>query len=152
MRIFALTVTTFLFFVLQSCQKNPEKLKVIDDSSIQQDAVAKALFDQKCQVCHNLGKTEKTIIAPPFYAVRMMYMKSSMDKADFVSTMTDYVNQPDSTKSMMKPAVKRFGVMPKQAFKPEELALIIDYLYRTEMIKPDWFDTHAAMHRKGLKH
>ena len=144
----------FIFFLISfiSCESFSNKKTAENSFQIQQDSIAKQLVEQKCNVCHALGKTEQTIIAPPLFAVRRQYMKFSMDKEDFITTMTDYVNNPQADKSLMKPAVEQFNVMPKQVLKPEELTMIVNYLYHTEMPKPDWFDAHEEKHRKGIKH
>lgn len=149
---FHLTVTTLMTIVLLSCNIESKKTKQISISS-NNDSLAKALFEQKCNVCHDgMNKTEKQIIAPPFYAVRMVYMKAAMDKNDFIETMKDFTHNPDSTKSLMKPAIKRFGVMPYQKFDEKEVDLIIDYIYRTQQPKPEWFDKHQELHRRGIAH
>jgi hypothetical protein len=152
MQLLRIIVGFFILIFLNSCEKNPKKninyLKV----PLQNDSMAQTLFEQKCQVCHNLGTTEAEIIAPPFFAVRKQYLQFSMDKNDFIETMTDFVKKPDAEKSLMKPAVEQFKVMPYQPFKEEEIALIVEYIYRTEMPKPSWFDSHETLHRKGIKH
>ncbi len=138
--------------LLFSCQNNTEKKNRKTKVEIR-DSIAKNLFEQKCNVCHDAtGKKESEIIAPPFHAVRMVYMKSSMDKNDFIETMKDWTHKPDSTKSLMKPAIKLFGVMPYQKFDDKEIDLILEYVYKTEFPKPKWFDLHQEMHRRGIAH
>ena len=47
-------------------------------------------------------------------------------------------------------AVKRFGVMPKQAFPEETIKQIADYMFEFEIEQPEWFDKHYDQeHGKG---
>jgi len=152
MQLLKIIVSCCFLTLFISCEKNQKKYTKSIEVPVQKDSLARALFEQKCQVCHDLGQTEATIIAPPFFGVRKQYMQFSVDKNDFIETMYDFVKKPDAQKSLMKPAIEQFKVMPYQPLKEEEIALIVEYIYRTEMPKPSWFDSHEELHRKGIKH
>jgi hypothetical protein len=149
---FSLISFLITFSLLFSCQNNTENKNPKTKVEIR-DSIAKNLFEQKCNVCHvATGKKESKIIAPPFHAVRLMYMRSAMDKEDFIETMRSWTNDPDSTKTLMKPAIQLFGVMPYQKIDQKELDLILEYVYKTEFSEPKWFDMHLELHDRGIAH
>lgn len=136
--------------LLTSCQDKTTKKETVVDPDIVQ---GQQLFEQRCIVCHGTeGKTEADMLAPPFFAVKRQYLRFSMDEADFKASMKAYILNPDEHNALMKPAVENMGVMPQQSFQDGELDKIIKFVYQNEFDKPDWFDAHEAMHRKGQQH
>ncbi len=118
-----------------------------------QQSTPKELFDQKCMICHSTeGKTAKTMLAPPFYQVKKRYKMASMNKQDFIVTMTYWVQNPKKEDALLKGAVQELGVMPKLAYKEDEIKSIVAYIYEHDMPKPEWFDAHQAAHKHGHKH
>ena len=139
-----------------SCQSKVEKQNKNEDTIalaiIQTDSKAEVLFNQKCMICHNTeGKTDATMLAPPFYQVKKRYLNASIDKNDFIETMTNWVNNPIEDNALMRGAVEKLKVMPKLGYKDEEIREIVNYIYETDMPKPDWFDAHQKSHRMENK-
>jgi len=141
------------FILTISCQSKVEKLNKKENTLalaiIQTNSKAEALFNQKCMICHNIeGKTDATMLAPPFYQVKKRYLNASIDKNDFIESMTNWVINPSEDNSLMRGAVKKLKVMPKLGYKVEEIKEIVNYIYETDMPKPDWFDAHLKSHQK----
>jgi hypothetical protein len=63
-----------------------------------------------------------------------------LERAAFVEQVTSYVLNPAMANSKMKGAINRFGLMPKQNFKEEEVKLIAAFIYDTDIESPDWFE------------
>lgn len=124
--------------LIGACSQNNTQSALTDN----QNARAQELLEAQCYTCHRPsgGPTER--LAPPMYAVQKHYLNHYSDQGDFVAAFTAYVNHPDSAKSKMPGALKRFGLMPKMSLAQEDLALIAKYVYQTTFEKPGWFDKH----------
>lgn len=109
----------------------------------------KKLMENQCYVCHNPSTDHKGRIAPPMVAVKSHYMTDSITNQEFVTAIWDFVEKPNPYKSKMKGAVNRFGLMPYQAFKEEEIKLIADYIYKHKIDEPDWFKDHLEAESNG---
>lgn len=135
-----------------SCNSNKSKEKVSDDTKIAvivKDSIGEKLFDQKCMLCHNhVGKTDSTMLAPPFFAVKRRYLKASIDKEDFLKNVTYWVNNPIEENIIMLGTTEQFEVMPYLAYTAEDIAIIVNYIYETNIPKPVWFDAHEESHEK----
>ena len=136
--------------MIWSCQTQDKSTnKILDPEYLQ----GQVLFEQRCNLCHDaITSHPDSIIAPPFYAVKRQYTRFSMDKEDFTATMRAYIEEPNVHNALMKPAVDRFGKMPQQFFQEGELDKILNYIYLTDFEKPEWFDKHDDMHRRGQQH
>lgn len=98
----------------------------------------KALFDEKCVVCHMKSRPTKemkpSFIAPPITGV-MKNVKRAFgnDKQATLSFIREYTLAPNMQESKCKPkALKRFGMMPSQEknVTPAELDKIALFLYK----------------------
>jgi len=131
---------------LVSCNKSKE------DTTSEQIAVNKTkteppegytLFKNNCYVCHSVtSKSHDEIIAPPMIAVKRRYQKSYTSKEDFVEALVNWSKDPKEENALMRGAVQQFKVMPKQAFKEDDLKKIAAYIYDNDIEKPDWFEAH----------
>jgi len=125
------------------------KLVTIEESTTEFDSIGAQLFNQKCMICHNhVGKVDSTMLAPPFFQVKDRYLKASMDKKDFIETMTYWVKNPKEENILMQGTKDHFEVMPYLAYSDEDIAKIVNYIYENDMEKPEWFDAHQESHRK----
>jgi len=140
--------TLILFIlILDSCENtNSTITKTIDSNA---ESLGKIQFEQKCIACHGFeNKTEEEMIAPPMYAVKRRYMKASKNKEDFINLMSDWVKNPQQEKVLMRDAALEKGVMPHLNYDEKDIVQIVNYLYETEMSKPEWFDAHQQSHQK----
>ena len=111
---------------------------------------AKALFQQKCAVCHMqtkpTPKQRSQMVAPPVLGVMFHVKKRYPNRADAVAFIVDYAHNPSKKKALC-PSIKRFGVMPSQkgAVTKDELKAIASYMF--DRFPPADFKPH-----KGMKH
>lgn len=102
-------------------------------------------FEKKCMGCHDTYKKNK--LAPPLVAVNQVYLRlheQNMSKA--MERMKTFLTSPDENNTLMKPAVKLFGVMPKLDLNSTEIADFSQVMIETEFEIPDWFDAHYKSH------
>ncbi len=108
------------------------------------------LMKQKCFSCHNPNtESHDVIIAPPMIAVKMHYTKHFETKEAFVDAFVKWSQDPKEEDAVMKGAVKRFQVMPKQIFDKEDLTKIATYVYENDIDQPDWFEEHLKEDHGG---
>ncbi len=101
------------------------------------------LLKKNCYACHSItAVSHDAIIAPPLMAVKRRYKVSYNSKEAFVEGMTNWVLDPKTANALMRGAVMQFNVMPKQAFKKEDILKITAYIYENELEKPAWFEEH----------
>jgi len=141
-----------LGLVLIGCD-NPKQKKAVNKQQTAQLGEAYELFKTNCYACHNPNtESHDAIIAPPMIAVKKMYSMKYTTKEDFVVAVVAWASNPTSENALMKGAVTRFKVMPKQAFKTADLKKIAAYIYDNDIEVPSWFAAHEKqMHGKGGK-
>ncbi len=132
-----------------SKKKDAIKLSTIEIAKKETDSIGAQLFNQKCMICHNhVGKVDSTMLAPPFFQVKDRYLRASMDKEDFIETMTNWVKNPSEDNLLMRGTLDHFEVMPYLAYSDEDIAKIVNYVYNNDMERPEWFDAHQESHQK----
>ena len=107
-------------------------------------------FAEKCMVCHDTY--EKNKLAPPLVAVNQVYLRlneNNMTKA--IESIKTFLTSPDANKTLMAPAVKLFGVMPKLDLSSTEIDDFSQILIETEFKIPDWFDGHYRSHELNTR-
>ncbi|WP_339660493.1 DUF3365 domain-containing protein [uncultured Polaribacter sp.] len=115
-----------------------------------QEHLGKKLIETNCYVCHSTTATEENRIAPPMIAIKKRYLMGNTSKQAFINSLQDFIKNPTEKNAKMFGAVKRFGVMPKQAFPEETIKQIADYMFEFEIEQPEWFDKHYDQeHGKG---
>ncbi|PIB38173.1 DUF3365 domain-containing protein [Maribacter sp. 4G9] len=134
---------------LASCKNSGETAKSISEVAIekptfnQQDASkGKELLEAKCYVCHGPDANENARIAPPMVAIKARYLMDNPNKEEFANAIWKFVEKPSLEKGKMKGALKRFGVMPYQPYKEEDIRLISDYMFEFKIEEPEWFKEH----------
>lgn len=88
---------------------------------------ARNLLDNTCFTCHNKN------LAPPIEEVKTMYISDSVSKEEFVEKMVHWVFNPTEKESRMPEARKKWGLMPKQEFKEEDVRLVAGYIYDNDL-------------------
>ena len=103
----------------------------------------KQLFNTLCLRCHttNLGKGIIKV-APPVFAVVKHVRSAYPQREDFVQQIVDWVEYPDKDVSLMQGAIKKFGLMPKLPYKPEEVKKVAEFLYDEKATPPTWYKKH----------
>tara|TARA_R110002033_G_scaffold23560_2_gene55580 strand:+ start:421 stop:1449 length:1029 start_codon:yes stop_codon:yes gene_type:complete len=109
----------------------------------------KKLMETNCYICHSPTATQSNRIGPPMIAIKKHYMDSETTKEEFVSAMQTWIKNPNKEDAKMFGAVKRFGVMPKQAFPEKTIEQIADYMYDFEIEQPEWFEDHFNEEREN---
>lgn len=102
-------------------------------------------FSDKCMGCHDTY--EKNDKAPPLIAVNQVYLRLHDNNHTKASErMRIFLTKPTKEKTLMKPAVKLFGVMPDLSLTFKEIEDFTEVLIETEFEIPDWFDKHYKSH------
>ncbi len=130
----------FALGVLSACNNStpveePEATQIVET-----ELDGELLMKNNCLTCHGNGDSHETILAPPMRGVKMHYLEDDMTEAEFVSSVVNWVKNPNEENSKMPGAIKRFKVMPKQNFNEEEVKAIAAYMYRNNLPKPEWLD------------
>ena len=64
--------------------------------------------------------------------------------------MVSWTMNPDKDKALMRGAVDKFQLMPKQSFAESDMRKIASYVYDNQLEEPTWFAAHEKeMHAKG---
>lgn len=109
----------------------------------------KKLLETQCYVCHNPTTPEASRIAPPMVAIKAHYINSATKKADFIEAIQNFVDSPTVEKARMRGAVRKFGVMPYQPFKEQDIKQISEYLFDYTIQEPSWFKDHWQKGKKS---
>ncbi|TET88648.1 MAG: hypothetical protein E3J96_02895 [Sulfurovum sp.] len=103
-------------------------------------------FEKACMSCHDTYKKNKK--APPLVAVNQVYLRlADGNMTVAMERMKTFLAAPAKERTLMKPAVKLFGVMPKIELTQEEMRDYAQVLVETEFEIPEWFDEHYKTHR-----
>ena len=119
----------------------------LEDDKTQSEHPGKQLMETHCYLCHGPKENHDERLGPPMIAVKSHYIDKFETKADFVNAIQEWIKNPNIDDSRMPGAVRRFGLMPKQAFAEESIEKIADYLFETSIEEPEWFKGHM----KGSK-
>lgn len=135
---------TFFF----SCQKDKKEYKEIQDTnptSLQNEIYeGKKLMETHCYLCHSPNAAENEgRIAPPMVAIKARYIdKEGYNKEEFVKHVTTFVTHPTEDKMLMYGAVRKYGLMPKQAFPEGSIEKIANFMFDYQIEEPEWFKAH----------
>lgn len=134
-----------LVFALVSCNTGPSEKKIdnTEKTKIQsKNHPGKKLMEMKCYACHNPTSPEDQRIGPPMIAIKKHYINEKTSKEEFTKEFVAFVQNPSEENVKMRGAVRKFGVMPKQYFKEEDLKAIAEYMFDNEIEEPEWFQKH----------
>ena len=134
----------FVLFVFAACN-NPADMDTIarvDEETIMdtldlnlsaEAQKGKATF-AICMICHD---TElDSMLGPPMRNIQRRYKKSYSEKKVFIEKIVEHTKNPTEENSLMKIAVKTFGVMPDLPLSDEFLSNIGSYIYEGEFPFP----------------
>ena len=103
-------------------------------------------FEKVCMSCHNTYEKNKK--APPLIAVNQVYLRlADGNMTVAMERIKTFLAAPSKERTLMKPAVKLFGVMPKLELTEEEIRDYAQVLVETEFEIPEWFDEHYKTHQ-----
>jgi nitrate reductase cytochrome c-type subunit len=130
----------FSFLLLLSCANNSESSNELLDLAKKSTDYSKGkkLMENKCYVCHNPKLKEDELIAPPMIAIKEAYHFDNEE--EFTQAFKAWLNNPNPSRSLMPEAVKKYGVMPYQAYNEETILAIASYLYNNEIERPSWWE------------
>ena len=140
----------FLFLiVIISCQKK-EDLKTIENNSITEVDVleGKKLMETHCYLCHNpIAAENQGRIAPPMVAIKARYIdREGYNRDEFIENVRAFVTNPTENKALMFGAVRKHGLMPKQAFPAGSIEKIAAFMFDYQIEEPEWFKAHWEGH------
>ncbi|WP_407556906.1 DUF3365 domain-containing protein [Winogradskyella sp. 4-2091] len=132
-----------LVVFLVSCNSNKkDPYSAANKEVAAKEHPGKKLMETNCNICHSPAATQQNRIGPPMIAIKRHYIDSGTTKEEFVSAIQAWIKNPNAKDAKMFGAVKRFGVMPKQAYPEKTIEQISEYLYDFEIEQPDWFEAH----------
>ena len=109
-----------------------------------------------CLSCHAASPTheqQKKGLAPPMWGVRDHYLEHHGDLEAFTHAIAAWVPHPEGEKSLMRGAVKRFGVMPGLSLPESQLSEIATLIYHgVNVEKPIWWEEHQRNHHSHEDH
>jgi len=135
------------FFIVSCNKKSENKESNLDPIAVNETTIDQSegytLFKNNCYVCHSVSsKSHDEIIAPPMVAIKRRYQKSYASKESFVEAVVSWSKDPKEENGLMRGAIEQFKVMPKQAFKEDDLQKIATYIYDNDIERPEWFEAH----------
>lgn len=136
-------IVFLLVIMLISCGKKEKQEKVTsipkEKKQVAQQHPGKKLLKQQCFLCHNPKSSEKGRMAPPMVEIKAYYINENTTKEEFTKFLIAFLKKPNEASSKMKDAIERFGVMPYQPYREENLKKIAEYLFDYQIAEPTWF-------------
>jgi len=120
-------------------------------------ASGEKLYHTYCSSCHGInvgGMDFSKRIAPPIAAVRMHYKSYYPDETSFIQAVSNWVEDRNPEKSLMRGAIRRFNIMPPVAISKQDAGKIAAHIYSGNIEKPDGFEEHVNKehkNRRGLR-
>ena len=144
-----------LSILLISCNKTKKEISYASKKDIEKERThpGKKLMEINCYVCHNSTAGHEDRVGPPMIAIKKHYLEDGMTKQAFTEAIQNWINNPTEENSKMPGAVRRFGLMPKQAFPKETIQLISEHMFDNAIEEPEWFEEHFNSEkgqRKGM--
>ncbi len=96
-----------------------------------------------CFQCHYPENTRE--IAPSFPEIKATYMNKYQEEQDFTVAMLGYIQDPKPETMLDQTWQNRYGVMPKFAYKKEDLEEAVKLIYKTDFNSPEWKATHQKI-------
>ena len=131
-------------------KKKPEYIEIPQKAPLaqQQNHDGKELMEKHCYICHGPSAGEDDgRIAPPMVAIKARYIdKAGFNKGEFVKYVTDFVKKPTKDKALMRGAVNKHGLMPKQDFPKGSVEKIAQFMFDYQIEEPVWFKSHWESH------
>lgn len=136
---------------LFSCNKKNENYKPVtekDKLEVSDNLEGKKLMEIHCYLCHSPSAPEgEGRIAPPMVAIKARYIdKEGYNKEEFIAAVKSFVENPSEDKALMYGAVRKHGLMPKQAFPDGSVERIATFMFDYQIEEPEWFKSHWQGH------
>ncbi len=87
-----------------------------------------------CNSCHDTALNPPK--GPPMWGVKRQYLRNTLDRDDFISTMTAFVSQPSTDKVIHTKAFEQMGLMPAMPLPTEILHQLVAFIYEFEFAPP----------------
>lgn len=131
-----------IIFALFSSNTKKEAYELIEVNENKEGG--KKLMETNCYVCHSPNAPENEgRIAPPMVAIKARYInKEGYNKEQFIASVKSFVENPTKDKALMYGAVKKHGLMPKQAFSRKSIEKIAAFMFDYQIEEPVWFKEH----------
>lgn len=141
------TVLFLASITLFSCNKKNENYKPVtekDKLEVSDNLDGKKLMETHCYLCHSPSAPEgEGRIAPPMVAIKARYIdKEGYNKEEFIAAVKSFVENPTEDKALMYGAVRKHGLMPKQAFPDGSVEKIANFMFDYQIEVPEWFKSH----------
>lgn len=116
-------------------------------------ADGRAVLEGECMQCHLVdGQGGNKKPAPPMYAVWHHYRQAYPDRESFIAAMHDWLMQPHADKTVMKGAVKKFGLMEPVALSDEQATSVAAHLYDRPFALPESYLVHYNQQHGTKEH
>lgn len=147
----------FSVLIILSCADSNKETNAITSELKKENQVELSqgldLLQKHCYICHSPeSSSHDEIIAPPMAAIKMRYKMSYENEQEFVDAIVAWTMNPIEENALMRGAIDRFKVMPKQLFDKNEMRQLAIYMYQNDLSEPTWFAAHQKeMHGNGGK-
>ena len=155
MKIFIqLSIISIIFISCKNSNKSSGTEESYSSVNLEEKMQNEAFKKMKalCYSCHSPNAGMDMRIAPPMAGVKMHYLEMYENEEEFVNAIWSFLENPEEDKSLMKGAVRKFGLMPYVPYQEEDIKSIASYIYNNELEKPDWFDQHVKGRHGKMKH
>ncbi|MBK3331620.1 hypothetical protein GWK41_00905 [Persephonella atlantica] len=92
------------------------------------------IYKNSCAQCHIEKTTEfvdnLSLKAPPIDAITRQIKYHYRKKEEFIQYLVDFLSQPDAEKSVCKPCIKRWGLMPQIDIPDEEKQSVALWMFK----------------------
>jgi mono/diheme cytochrome c family protein len=143
-----LLIAVFIFVSCQNEKKEFQPIPVEESVVAINEHEGKKLMETHCYLCHSPNAAENQgRIAPPMVAIKARYIdKEGYTKEEFIAAVASFVENPTEDKALMYGALKKHGLMPKQAFPEGSVEKIADFMFDYQIEEPTWFKEHWEGH------
>ena len=98
------------------------------------DASAGKSLYPACHICHNTELDPP--LGPPMWGVQRIYRMGTLDDADFIRSMVEFVKSPSLETAKHDEAVSQLGLMPPLPLPEEMLVKIASYILEEQFPPP----------------
>jgi len=119
-----------MYFVIKPSEKPAEKtaLENVKPEEATPKSKGELVYEKSCKICHPMRPPAGQ--APPMLGLSNHYHEMFLEKEKAVAHMVDFMQAPDSAKSVIEPmGLKRFGLMPAMPNSKEELTVVAGWLW-----------------------
>ena len=137
-----LILLIFSVFIFSCNNSKNKEYSALEKNQEANKHPGKKLMETNCYTCHSPSASQEDRIGPPMIAIKKHYLNDDTTKEQFIAAIQSWIKNPNAEDAKMFGAVRRFGVMPKQAYPEEIIKQIADYMYQFDIEQPEWFEDH----------